>query len=154
MLSAPFAAMASRMRSPMRSSASSHDASRNSPAPLSPVRMSGVSTRSGAYTRWAWRFTLAQIQPSVSGFSGAASMWTMRPSVTVTASEQASGQSSVQAVCTTWVSSAVMPRVYSVARSRLQARWPSRRRRHAVQFVVFTADSSPVGNVASALVHT
>jgi hypothetical protein len=25
----------------------------------------GCSTRSGAYTRWAWRFTFEQIQPSV-----------------------------------------------------------------------------------------
>ena len=34
-----------------RSSASSHEARRNSPAPLGPVRMSGCSSRSSAYTR-------------------------------------------------------------------------------------------------------
>ena len=35
-------------RSATRSSASSHDAARNSPAPFGPVRTNGVSTRSGA----------------------------------------------------------------------------------------------------------
>ena len=90
------------MRPATRSSASSHVAVRNSPAPFGPVRTSGVSTRCGLYTRSACRFTLAQIHPSVSGLPGAASMSVIRgPSaviVTVTANEQVSGQSRVHAV--------------------------------------------------------
>ena len=90
-----------RMRLATRSRASSHEQGRNSPDPFGPVRTSGVSTRSGAYTRSACRFTLAQIQPWVCGLSGAASMCVMRPSVMVTASEHASGQSSVHTVVRT-----------------------------------------------------
>jgi hypothetical protein len=95
------------MRPAISCRASSQVASRNSPAPFGPVRINGVRTRSGAYTRCACRLTLAQIQSSVNGFTGDASILVMRgPStavVTVTANEQASGQSSVQAVCTTRV---------------------------------------------------
>jgi hypothetical protein len=111
--SGPFRSIAALIRAEMSASASSHEAARNSPAPFAPVRTSGVSTRSGAYTRCACLRTFEQIHPSVSGLSGPASTFTMRPSVTVTASEQASGQSSVQAVCTTRVpgSVSVMSRV-------------------------------------------
>ena len=91
--SAPAVSMAPRMRPATSSIASSHEASRNSPAPFAPVRISGVMTRSGAYTRRACCFTLAQIQPSVRALPGAASMSVMRPRpvasrVMVTASEQ------------------------------------------------------------------
>ena len=47
---------------------------RNSPAPLGPVRTQRASSPGRARARArAWRFTLAQIQPSVSGLPGAAS---------------------------------------------------------------------------------
>ena len=65
--SGPAARTALVMRSATSAMASSHDAARNSPLPLVPVRTNGVSTRSGAYTRSAWRFTLAQIHPWVNG---------------------------------------------------------------------------------------
>ena len=88
-----------------RSSASSHDAGRNSPAPFGPVRISGVITRSGLYTRRWWPFTFLQMKPWVNGLivgsstsAGAASTFTRRPSSTTTSSVQPSGQSSGQAV--------------------------------------------------------
>ncbi|CAB4696292.1 unannotated protein [freshwater metagenome] len=76
----------------------------NWPEPRGPLRMSGVSTRSGAYTRLAWCFTFWQMNPWVNGFADSlvsASIATMRPSSTVTASEHVSGQSSGQAVVST-----------------------------------------------------
>ncbi len=105
----PSSAIAAEIRAATRSRASSHDTTRNSPAPFRPTRTSGVSRRSGAYTRRACCLTLAQMKPWVIGFAGPASIATSRPSSTETSSEQVSGQSSGHAVesrtvtsCTLW----------------------------------------------------
>ncbi len=108
-----------------RSSASSHDATRNSPAPFGPTRTSGVSTRSGAYTRRACCLTLAQMKPWVIGFAGPASIATIRPSSTETSSEQVSGQSSGHAV----ESRTVTSRTLWCAHAHRDLCW-RRRRRH------------------------
>ena len=104
--SGPASPIAPRTSAAIDPSASSHVARRKDPSPLRPVRTRGDRTRIGECTRRACRFTLAQIHPSVNSLSRDASTAVIRPSVTVTASEHASGQSSVHAVRTTWV---VMP---------------------------------------------
>ena len=91
--SPPSRAMISCRRAATMPSASSHVVSRNSAAPLRPVRTRGRRTRSGLYTRSTNRLTFGHSSPCEYGCSGFPRIFTATPSSTTTSQPQESGQS-------------------------------------------------------------
>src|SRR3984957_17754185 len=89
------------------SSAAAQEIGANFPSPLAPTRRSGVARRSGECTSSWSRFTLAQANPAVNGWSGSPLMRLTRPSSTSASSEHMSGQSWAQTI---WMVS--MPPLY------------------------------------------
>jgi hypothetical protein len=85
--------MIARQRSAIVATASSHEIRTKSPAPLGPTRRSGVSTRSGEWTRSAYSRTFPQMTPWVNGWFGLPVTDVSRPSSTVTTRLQHEGQS-------------------------------------------------------------
>ena len=85
--------MTARQRRAISPMASSQVIRANSPRPFGPVRRSGVSTRSGEWTRSAYSRTLPQITPCVKGCAGLPVTEVRRPSSTVTMRLQQDGQS-------------------------------------------------------------
>ena len=79
------------------SSAASQEMRSNCPAPFGPMRRNGYSRRRGPCTKAAMSCaTLLQITPSVNGIASEPRTFTMRSASTVTVRLQVSGQSKVQ----------------------------------------------------------
>src|SRR2546422_9806990 len=90
----PCVAITEVKRAWIRSSASAHAIGANVPAPLAPVRRSGVVSRPGPWTNSGYDSgTFAHSTPAVSGFAREPRIFLMRPASTVTVRLQVSGQS-------------------------------------------------------------